>query len=180
MPDKVETRLGTLNFVDGFPTEETAQKIYDHLDFSRAVEAMIMTTSGASLVGFRKGIRKFGPDNETMIVWEGRMDSKVLLLTPNTTVVYFFMWIDLKDGPMVLETAPGVLGVIDDFWFRYVSDYGAAGPDKGKGGKYLLVPPDYKGEIPDGYFVKRSRTYGNFRGGRGFMKNFDAAPWSRT
>ena len=147
-PDTMETRIGTLNFVDGVPTKETAQKVWDQLDFSRAVEAMIMTTPAASLQGFRKGIQKWGPDNETMIIWEGRLDSKGLLLTGNTTVVYTFMWIDLKDGPMVMETPPNVLGIIDDAWFHYVTDFGNAGPDKGKGGKFLLVPPDYKGDIP--------------------------------
>ena len=83
------------------------------------------------------------------------MDSKVLLLTPNTTVVYAFMWLDLKGGPMVMETPPNVLGIIDDFWFDYVADFGNAGPDKGKGGKFLLLPPDYEGEMPEGYFVKQ-------------------------
>ena len=175
-PDRTETRLGTLEFTDGFPTEETTQKVWDHMDFSRAVEVMIMTTPAASLQGFRKGIQKWGPDNETMIVWEGRMDSKVLALTPNTTVVYTFMWIDLKNGPMVMETPPNVLGIIDGAWFHYVCDFGNAGDDKGKGGKYLLVPPDYEGSIPDGYIVKKSRTYGHWLAMRGFMTNFDAAP----
>ena len=55
-PDRTETRIGTLEFVDGFPSEETAQKVWDHMDFSRAVEVMIMTAPAASLQGFRKGI----------------------------------------------------------------------------------------------------------------------------
>ncbi len=77
-PDVVETSIGTLKFNDGFPTEETAQKVWDNLDFVRAVEAMIMTTPAASLVGFRRGIRDFGPDNETMINWKGRLDPRGL------------------------------------------------------------------------------------------------------
>ena len=176
MPDQVETRLGKLNFVDGFPTDKTAQKVYDELDFQRGVQSMLLTVNGASLVGFRKGLRAVGPDNETIVVWEGRMDSKVLALTPNTTVVYTFMWIDLKDGPMVMETPPNVLGIIDDFWFEYVTDFGNAGEDRGKGGKYLLVPPGYKGKIPSGYLVRKSKTYGNWFVMRGFMKDFDAKP----
>jgi len=175
-PDRMETRLGTLKFVDGFPTEQTAQKVWDHLDFSRAVEAMIMTTPAASLQGFRKGIQKWGPDNETMIYWHGRLDSRGLLLTGNTTVVYAFMWIDLKKGPTVMETPPTVLGIIDDAWFHYLTDFGNAGPDKGKGGKYLLVPPDYQGEVPDGYIVKQSKTYGHWLAMRGFMKDFEPDP----
>ena len=175
-PDKMETSIGTLEFNDGFPTEETAKKVWDNLDFVRAVEAMIMTTPAASLVGFRRGIRDFGPDNETMIIWKGRLDPRGLLLTGNTTVVYSFMWIDLKDGPMVMETPPNVLGIVDDFWFRYLTDFGNAGDDKGKGGKYLLLPPDYKGDIPEGYFVKQSKTYGHWLAMRGFMTDFNAEP----
>jgi hypothetical protein len=88
IPDKVETRLGTLEFFDGVPTAETAEKVWDHLDFSRAVESMIMCTPAASLAGFRRGIREYGPDNETAIIWESRLDSTALLLTGNTTVIY--------------------------------------------------------------------------------------------
>ena len=174
--DSYETRLGKLEFFDGIPTDDTAQKVWDHLDFSRAVEAMIMNVPAASLIGFRKGIREFGPDNETMIYFNGRLDPRALLLTGNTTVVYTFMWIDLKDGPMVMETPPNVLGIIDNAWFRYVTDFGNAGDDKGKGGKFLLVPPDYTGDIPDGYFVKQSETYGHWLAMRGFMKDFDPTP----
>ena len=110
----------------------------------------MLTTPAASLTGFRNGIREYGPDNETAIIWEERMDSKVQLLTPNTTVIYVFLWLDLKNGPMVMEAPPKVLGLIDDFWFRYVTDFGMAGPDKGKGGKYLILPPGYEGDVPDG------------------------------
>ena len=87
-------------------------------------------------------------------------------------MVYSFMWIDLKDGPMVMETPPNVLGIVDDFWFRYLTDFGNAGDDKGKGGKYLLLPPDYKGDIPEGYFVKQSKTYGHWLAMRGFHDRF--------
>ena len=176
IPDKVETRFGTLRFEDGFPTEETAQKVYDQLDFQRAVESVILTTPGGSLVGFRKGIREYGPDNETAIIWEERMDSKVQLLTPNTTVIYVFLWLDLKNGPMVMEVPPKVMGIIDDFWFRYVADFGMAGPDKGKGGKYVVLPPGYEGKVPKGYHVARSQTYGHWVAIRGFLEDGDPKP----
>jgi hypothetical protein len=101
-------------------------------------------------------------------IWEERMDSKAQLLTPNCTVVYALFWLNLKDGPMVMETPPNVLGIIDDFWFRYVADFGLAGPDKGKGGKYLILPPGYEGEVPTGYHVAQSATYGNWFVIRGF------------
>ncbi|MGB5322134.1 DUF1254 domain-containing protein, partial [Lutimonas sp.] len=168
IPDEVDTRLGKLEFFDGVPTAETAQKIWDNQDFSRAVECMIMNTPAASLVGFRRGIREYGPDNETAIWWKDRLDSKGLLLTGNTTVIYLFMWLDTKDGPVVLETPPNVLAIVDDFWFQYVGDIGNAGPDRGKGGKYILLPPGYEGDIPEGHFVLNSPTYGNWFALRAF------------
>ena len=175
IPDKVDTRLGTLEFFDGVPTAETAEKVWDHLDFSRAVESMIMTTPAASLVGFRKGIREFGPDNETAIIWESRLDSKALLLTGNTTVIYLFMWIDTKNGPVVIESPPDVLAIVDNSWFHYVADIGNAGPDRGKGGTYTILPPDYEGDLKEGPFVKKSETYGHWLALRGFPKGDDNA-----
>ena len=69
------------------------------------------------------------------------------------------MNIDVSDGPLVLETPPMSLGVIDDMWFNWVTDFGLPGPDRGEGGKYLLVPPGYAGELPEaGYFVQELRT----------------------
>ena len=175
IPDEVETRLGTLRFEGGFPTEETAQMIYDQLDFQRAVESVMMTTPGASVHAFAQANRKYGPDNVTAIIWP-RMDSKVQLLTPNTTVIYFFLWLDLEKGPMVMEVPPNVLGIVDDHWFKYVADVGMAGPDKGKGGKYLFLPPDHEGDTPDEYFVAQSATYGNWVVLRGFLEDGDPEP----
>jgi hypothetical protein len=109
-------------------------------------------------------------------LFETLMDSKTLFLTPNTETVYLVGWLDLKDGPMVIETSPNVLGFADDFWFRYIIDMGNAGPDKGKGGKFLFLPPGYQGEVPDGYFVARSPTYGVWFGARGFVVNGDPKP----
>jgi hypothetical protein len=175
IPDEVDTRLGTLEFFDGVPTAETAAKVWDQLDFQRAVESMILTTPAASLSGFRRGIREFGPDNETAIIWEERLDSKGLLLTGNTTVIYLFAWVNATDGPVVIESPPNVLAILDDFWFHYVTDIGNAGPDRGKGGKYLILPPGYEGDIPEGYFVKQSNTYGNWLAVRGFPVGDDNA-----
>ena len=178
--DEVETRLGTLRFTDGYPDEATAQLVYDQMDFQRAVESMMMTMPGASLHGFRKGLREWGPDNVTACIWEKRMDSKVILLTPNTTVVYVFMWLDTKDGPLVLETPANVLGIIDDHWFRYVADFGNAGPDRGKGGKYILLPPGYDGVVPKGHFALNSSTYGNWLIARAMLVDGDPAPGAKN
>jgi hypothetical protein len=171
-PDSVETRLGTLKFFDGFPDDATTQKVYDNLDFMRGVEAFLNCVPGASAEGFRTGWGTQGADNnQTVIIMENLMDSKSLFLTPNTESIYNMTWLDTSKGPLVIETPPNVLGIIDDHWFKYVGDFGNAGPDKGKGGKYLLLPPGYKGEVPEGYFVLRSPTYGNLMFFRGFLEN---------
>ena len=103
------------------------------------------------------------------------MDSRSLFLTANTESIYNAMWLDLKDGPLVIESPPDILGIVNDHWFRYVGDIGNAGPDKGKGGKYLLLPPGYKGEVPEGYFVFRSPTFQNLYFWRGFLKDGSTA-----
>ena len=168
-PDVVETRLGTLSFFDGLPDEKTVQTVFDNLDFQRAVQAFLTALPAASLFATRTGIRGFGPDNQTMLITESLMDSRTLILTANTETVYAIGWLDTHGGPLVIDVPPHMLGFIDDFWERYVGDVGNAGPDKGKGGKYLLLPPGYAGDVPEGYFVLRSRTYGNVLGVRAFV-----------
>jgi hypothetical protein len=175
-PDSVETRLGTLKFTDGYPDKETTQKVYDNLDFQRGVQAFLTCIPGASASALRHAFREIGPDNQTVVLFENLMDSKGLFLTGNTESVYGWGWMDLKDGPMVLETPPKVLGMVDDFWFRNVIDFGNAGPDKGQGGKFLILPPGYKGEIPEGYFVGRAPTFNNLFLFRGFLVDGSPTP----
>ena len=175
-PDRVETRLGTLGFFDGFPDEKTVETLYDNLDFQRGVQAFLTAVPAASAHALRNGLRTFGPDNETAIIAESLMDSHTLALTGNSETVYTHAWLDTKAGPLVIEVPPHVLGVIDDAWFRFDSDVGFVGPDKGEGGKYLLLPPGYTQPVPDGYFVVRSRTYGHWFFFRGFIENGDLRP----
>jgi hypothetical protein len=171
-PDSVETRLGTMKFTDGFPDDTTVQKVYENLDFMNGVNAFLNAMPGASVEALRVGFASQGADNnQTVLIMEKLMDSKSLFLTANTDSIYNLMWVDTKAGPVVLETPPNVLGVIDDHWFQYVTDFGRVGPDKNKGGKFLLLPPGYKGDVPAGYFVLRSLTYGNVVFWRGFLEN---------
>jgi hypothetical protein len=86
------------------------------------------------------------------------------LITPNQVTPYIAAVSDLRSGPVVLEvpakTAKAVLyGQIVDAWQATIADVGPSGVDKGDGGKYLLLPPDYSGPIPNGYFVIRSSGY---------------------
>ena len=125
-----------------------------------------------SMYHLRQGMRDIGlTEANQILIAEEMGDCKPLVLTWNNTSLYTWGFLDLKkDGPTVVELPPGVLGVFNDMYFRYMSDIGAAGPDKGKGGKYLVLPPDYKGDVPDGYFVVNSKTYGVWNFMRGYVK----------
>ncbi|MEA3501675.1 MAG: DUF1254 domain-containing protein, partial [Actinomycetota bacterium] len=171
-PDTVETRIGTLAFFDGLPTAETAEKVFDNLDFLRGVEVFLNGIPAASIEAMRTGMVAMGVDASNKVVLMDRlMDSKALFLTGNTDTVYASGILDLeKDGPTVVEIPPGCgPGTLDDAWFRFVIDMGAPGPDRGQGGKYLILPPEYDGPEPDGYFVARSPSYTNWLILRGFL-----------
>jgi hypothetical protein len=174
-PDTVQTRIGTLKFFDGLPDPATVQKVYDNLDFMRGVEAFLSGIPAASVYAACEGFRQAGLKANTGIgMTEDLLDARSLFLTAQTTTPYVFMCLDLKGGPVVVEVPPGVLGPVDDAFFRWVTDVGLTGPDKGKGGKYLFVPPDYKGVLPStGYLVVKSKTYTNLIFYRAFVKDGD-------
>ncbi len=160
-PDKVDTSIGTLDFFDGIPVGDTKDTLLDFVQRGRAVEAFINMTPAASMYSLRQGHRDLGlTECNQILIAEQLGDSKGLVLTWNNTSLYTWGFLDLeKDGPIVIEIPPDVLGILDDMYFRYISDMGAAGPDHGKGGKYLVLPPGYDGDVPDGYYVVRSQTY---------------------
>lgn len=176
-PDSVETRIGTLKFFDGQPDPETVRKAYDNLDFVRGVEAFLSGIPAASVYAACEGLSGAGIKRNTTIgIMEDLMDARSVFLTGNSTTVYVLMCLDLKDGPVVVEVPPGVLGPADDAFFRWVTDVGLTGPDKGEGGKYLFVPPGYTGELPSaGYHVAKPSTYGNLIFYRAFVKGGDIA-----
>ena len=160
-PDSVSTQyLGELKFRDGFPTDDTVTRTYDFLDTSRAVELFLSAIPAASMYGMLNGHAEIGfKANKTVGITENLMNARSLWLTPQTTTPYVHAEVDVREGPVVIELGTPVLGIIDDAYFRYVGDVGLGGPDKGKGGKYLLVGPDYREGIPEGYHVLKTRTY---------------------
>ena len=175
-PDKLETSIGTLNLSYGYPSRETMEKIYDNLDRSRALQAYLLAIPIVNQAGMRASLRALGPDNQTDVIWEDLVDSKTVELTANDNTVYNFIWLDTKKGPLVLEVPPMVLGAINDFWYRWVADVGITGVDKGKGGKYLILPPGYQGAVPDGYSVVRPSTFGNWLFFRTFLVDGSPKP----
>ena len=161
----MNTRFGKLEFPGGYPTEETIQKVYDELDLQKATQLYLSMYPALSMKGMIEGVvRDYGTHSTSDIaVTADRLDSKALWLTGNTESIYSMLVFDLKaDGPIVWEVPGGLMGPVNDANFKFLFDIGPTGMDKGKGGKYLILPPDYEGEIPEGYFVIKSPTYRAF------------------
>ena len=175
--DKVETSIGTLEYKDGAPSKDTVAKVYDYLDLMHGVETFVNAYQGASVAAIFKGFEDAGIPDNTALIFSELMDAKSQFLTANADTVYFWVNLNVTDGPLVVETPPLSLGIIDDVWFRWVTDFGLPGPDRGEGGRYLLVPPDYKGELPEtGFFVHKLRTTRAMILGRSFLENNDPKP----
>lgn len=129
------------------------------------------------MAAIRKGFLSIGVKDNELLIFSKLMDASSLFLTANADTIYFVGVIDLSHGPMVLETPPKALGTLDDFWWRWVIDFGAPGPDRGEGGKYPLLPPGYDGPVPEGgFYVARSRTTRVLVLGRSFMEHDDPKP----
>jgi hypothetical protein len=176
--------LAMLPFERGYPTGEASRVLRDELLFQRAVQGYLWSLPAVNMWAMKEGSEKvFGGGYHVLPTWTKRIDAETLVTTPNSDVVYAMGYLDLKqDGPLVVEAPAGVQGMFDDFFQRplvgptvdghtWVGDVGLAGPDEGKGGIYILLPPDYKGKEPKGGFVYRSRTYNVFLFWRSFFKD---------
>ncbi len=180
-PDQTETRLGTLTSVDGVPSAETAEAVYEHLDFVHALNAYLDGFAGASTYAIRKGFHEAGVKDNEILIFSELMGSESVFLTANADTVYYLGIVDLTSGPMVVETPPQALGVFDDMWWGWIIDFGLPGPDRGEGGRFLLVPPGYDGSLPDsGYHIGHSRTSRALLLGRSFLTDNDPAPTVAT
>jgi hypothetical protein len=135
-PDRVESgRLGTLNFKDGVPDNATAQKLFDELDYVHAVEAVVGGYAAVNQLALLKGFRAAGVNDNEVLVTPGLMDAKSLFLTANADTYYFWGYLDLTKGPLVVETPPDSLGIFDDMFWNWMGDFGFPGPDRGQGGR---------------------------------------------
>ena len=189
-PDKVKTEfLGELEFFDGMPSDATVKKAYDFLDLSRGVDTFLNGMPATSIYAMLEGLKDAGLEPGDAGMFEDLMDARTLFLTANSTTPYIFGEIDLKNGPVVVDIRVPVLGMVDDAFFRFVTNIGLTGPDQGKGGKYLFVGPGYEGKIPDGYIVVNSSTYRHWlflrvlaqpgklkEASEGFKKGFNCYP----
>jgi hypothetical protein len=176
--------LANLPFAEGRPTKETAQTLRDELLFERATQTYLWAMPLINTLGMQVGSEEmFGAGYNVLPIWKQRLDARTLVTTPNSDVLYAMSYLDLgKDGPLVMEAPRGLQGILLDFWQRpipgpsvggkqFSGDVGLAGPDGGKGGKFLLLPPGYKGSVPQGYFIYRSATNNVFVFLRGFYED---------
>ena len=178
--------LATVPLTEGYLSKQDTATLKDELLFQRAVQSYLWAQPALNIYAMKEGSeRLFGKGYNVLPVWKERLNANTLVTTPNSDVIYAMGYLDLKqDGPMVLEVPPGLQGILDDFFQRpicnpkpvaektwypapyakdiWCGDVGLPGPDKGKGAKYLVIPPDYKGKIPAGYIVYQSRTYNVF------------------
>ena len=145
-------------FNGGFPTPQTVQKAYDDADLSRAIEAYKFFYPSVSILGTWDGNIQAGTiANKVLLLMRGRPEQVVF--TPNSDTPYAGGTVDLAAGPMVVDLPPGpLIAVVNDLNQRWVMDMGLPGPDAGKGGKHLILPPDYKGQIPAGYHAGTATT----------------------
>ena len=149
-------------FERGYPVTGTVELAYNNTDPGRAIEAYkffypTMVT---------EALMQLAPpsDKPNQVGFKFITAPRHELLTPNSDTPYAVGVLDLKaDGPIVIELPPGnFIGFVNDHNTRWVLDMGNNGPDKGQGGKHLVLPPDYKGNIPAGYYVGQSATWKAF------------------
>src|SRR5262245_57795860 len=181
--------LANSPMVENRPTPETAALLRDELLFQRATQTYLWALPLINTLGMKVGSEKtFGSGYNVLPVWKKRLDARTLVTTPNSDVIYAMSYLDLgRDGPMVFEAPPGLQGILLDFWQRpipgptingtaFFGDVGLPGPDGGKGGKFLILPPGYDKPVPDGYFVYRSGTNNVFV----FLRSFYQDPGNLT
>jgi hypothetical protein len=155
-----------------------AESLVDDLYYQQAVQAYITMLPALNVIGMRDGSEApFGSGYNVLPIWKERMDSRTWVPTPNADVIYSMSYLDLKEtGPLVVAAPPNVIGMFTDFFQGTITDVGAIGPDRARGGLYLLLPPGYKGEIPKGYFAFESKTYNVFLFFRTIMKKGENGP----
>lgn len=175
--------LVDLPFEENRPTEATAEALRDELHFQRATQTYLWAMPLLNTMGMRDGFHDaYGSGYNVMAIWEKRLDAKTLITTPNSDLIYGMVFVNVADtGPLVFEAPPKLQGILLDFWQRpipvdggkFFGDVGLPGPDGGAGGKFLILPPGYKGDIPEGYYVYRSGTNNVFIFLRSFYQSLD-------
>ena len=171
--ESIKTRLGFLTLESNYPTKETQSTLTDELFFQRATQVYLLTTPALSGAGIFYDKEKIGASNLDVIYWSDFLTSDTEILTGNISVLYSVAELDLNYGPVVLEIPEGLYGGVNNLYQQPIVDIDSSGPDEGAGGKFLITPPGYQGELPDGYFIEQSDTMWTFLATRAFVSNND-------
>ena len=155
------------NVIKQDATTFQAANINEQVIYGRAINAVIWGMPAVNFELLHDGLLQAKGDFNQVVYWSGLINSKNQTLTPNPDVIYINPLYDTRKGPVVLEIpaadgASSITGSLDDGWQTAIEDVGPAGVDKGKGGKYLILPPGYKEKIPKGYIPMPSSTYAGF------------------
>lgn len=147
-------------YIGGYPTKKTAQKLYDELDFQRAVEAYLWALPMASYGAMAEAHRKLGAGDHAVIVADNSAEPQQLILTANQDTIYMSGVLDLAKGPMVIDVPAGLLGTMNNIWQQPLVDIGGPfSPEQNRGGRFLILPPGYNGPMPVvAYHVVESDT----------------------
>ncbi|MEJ1963514.1 MAG: DUF1254 domain-containing protein [Gammaproteobacteria bacterium] len=152
----------------------------------RAVEAVIWGIPAVNYdLMFQSMVRDARGDVNQILYWSRLSDWKNQFLTPNPDTIYFMPFFSTRDiGPIVLEIPPAddgsITGTIMDGWQMALEDVGPAGVDKGKGGRYLILPPKYKDKVPDGFIALQSESYQGYALLRSILKSRSEADITRA
>ena len=161
--NKTGAALSAPASAQNFSSEELSRRTIHR----RAVEAIIWGVPAVNFDVMYQAMvwdAKAGDSSNKIVYWSRLFDWKNQTLTPNPDSIYFMAFYNTKDvGPVVLEIPPAdegsITGSIDDCWQTAIEDVGSAGIDKGAGGRYLILPPGYKEQVPSGYVALQSYTY---------------------
>src|SRR5215470_5345224 len=131
--------VNQLNNGNWLPQGE-AETLRDELFYQRAVHAYFTMLPALNTIGMRDGSEAtFGKGYNILPIWKERMDSRTWVPTPNADVIYSMNYFDLKEtGSLVVAAPRDVIGMFTDFFQRTITDVGAIGPDRARGGLYLL------------------------------------------
>src|SRR5689334_6259402 len=164
-PQRIETRIGTLefthDFANGYPTDATVDKLYDERDFQRACQAYLWALPAVAFTSWQRGTNEQLGAKNGQIVAILSYEARQGILTANATTPYYLGFANLSAGPLVLEMpAKGVQGAINDSWQNAI-------PGTEKPGKYLVLAPGQAApNDAAGYTVRQSPTVNVFLGVR--------------
>jgi hypothetical protein len=160
-PETVESPIGDLSFHDGVPTRESADKLFEHLLYLRGIDVFLSAYRQVSVRCIINGLRAFGVGDHDVLIFGELMDSAGLFLTANCDTVYAWATLDVSRGPVVVTVPENVIVVFDDARFEWIGDGGNPGPDRGRGGPYLIHRADYTGPLPQGGYFEYSTPTNN-------------------